>query len=116
MRRSKGAGLTFSRTQAEKRRSGHVRQRAAVSRRPGRTAACLPPCSRASDVGDAAGIRRHGESDELSAEPELEEETGLGVQPQGIRSLGFMVSEASLLAARIHLFCAERCFRKWTCH
>lgn len=53
-----------------------------------------------------------GESDEESAERELEEETGLGVYVGCLRSLGFIAPEAGLLAARVHIFSAEKCFQK----
>ena len=53
-----------------------------------------------------------GESDEQAAERELEEESGLGIHPGGLRSLGYIAPEAGLLAARVHLFAAEKCFQK----
>jgi ADP-ribose pyrophosphatase len=53
-----------------------------------------------------------GESDEQAAERELEEESGLGIHPGGLRSMGYIAPEAGLLAARVHLFTAEKCFQK----
>ena len=57
------------------------------------------------------GFTDEGESDLQSARRELQEETGLGVSTSNIHSLGFITPEASLLAARIHLFVAEGCAR-----
>lgn len=52
------------------------------------------------------------ESADHAAERELEEETGLGVHAGGLRSLGYIAPEGGILAARVQLFAAERCFRK----
>jgi ADP-ribose pyrophosphatase len=50
-----------------------------------------------------------GESAEVSAARELDEEAGVRVRPEGLESMGCMTPEGSLLAARVHLFVAHDC-------
>ena len=57
------------------------------------------------------GFIDEGETDLQSARRELKEEAGLDVSIGNIHSLGFVTPEASLLAARIHLYLAEGCAR-----
>ncbi|HXG51084.1 MAG TPA: NUDIX hydrolase [candidate division Zixibacteria bacterium] len=57
------------------------------------------------------GFIEDGEADAVSAVRELEEETGLSCSLRNIRSLGFVVPDAGVLAARVHLFSASKCFR-----
>ncbi len=57
------------------------------------------------------GFVESGEPDAQSAMRELDEEAGLAVAPEDLQSAGFMTPEASLLAARVHLFFAHRCRR-----
>ena len=58
------------------------------------------------------GFIDEGETDLQSARRELQEEAGLEASTGNIHSLGFITPEASLLAARIHLFVAEGCTRE----
>lgn len=53
------------------------------------------------------GFVEEGESDHLSALRELLEETGLGVEPRWLSSLGYITPDAGILAARVHLYIAE---------
>lgn len=43
---------------------------------------------------------------------ELEEETGLSVDPQGLRTLGYFLPEAGVLKGRLQLFVADPCVVK----
>lgn len=50
------------------------------------------------------------ESDRTSALRELEEETGLSCADADLESLGIIAPEPGILAARVHLFTARRCW------
>jgi len=56
------------------------------------------------------GFVEPGESEQGSALRELEEETGLRCEGSGLESLGYLAPEPGVLAARVHLFVASRCF------
>lgn len=51
-----------------------------------------------------------GERDRTSALRELEEETGLSCADADLESLGIIAPEPGILAARVHLFTARRCW------
>jgi ADP-ribose pyrophosphatase len=55
------------------------------------------------------GFVEIGEKHAESVTRELEEETGLFCSPKNLHSLGYMVPEAGILKARIHLFFAHNC-------
>ena len=53
------------------------------------------------------GFVDEGETDDVSALRELQEETGLIVEPRGFSSMGYITPDAGVLAARVQLFLAE---------
>ena len=57
------------------------------------------------------GFVEEGESDVTSALRELEEETGLACERDQIKCLGFVMPDAGVLAARVHIYVALNCIR-----
>ena len=58
------------------------------------------------------GFVNEGESDSESAQRELLEETGLTAESRRFSSLGYILPDSGILAARVHMFLAEGCHSK----
>lgn len=69
------------------------------------------PALRAYSLEIPQGFTEEGESDDTAASRELLEETGLTVDPCGLSSLGYVTPDSGVLAARAHLYVADRCSR-----
>ena len=57
------------------------------------------------------GFVEEGETDNLTALRELLEETGLIVESNCFSSLGYITPDSGIIAARVHLFLAEGCYK-----
>ncbi|OGQ05851.1 MAG: hypothetical protein A2W61_06590 [Deltaproteobacteria bacterium RIFCSPLOWO2_01_44_7] len=58
------------------------------------------------------GFVEKGEKEENAALRELEEETGLGCDYKHLKHIGYATPDSGILAARITLFVASKCFSK----